>query len=59
MNRTDDITDHGFGCIIDAATLTNFGIVSCQKRLIKMNDGVSAFACSVIFMQDFIGVGDV
>ena len=56
---TCNITDHGFGCVINAATFTDFRIVSFQKRFIKIKDRVTAFSCMVIFMQNFIDVGDV
>ena len=37
---THDIGDNGFGRVVDAAQLTEFGVVLCQEGFVEMHDGV-------------------
>ena len=47
MNRAHDITNHRLRCIIHAAALTLFRVISCQKRFIEMHNRVTTLTLAM------------
>ncbi|GBC80818.1 hypothetical protein HRbin09_02068 [bacterium HR09] len=59
MDAADDVTDHRLGGVINSAPLAGFGVVFRQERLVKMQNGVIAFALAVVPLQDGLHIGGV
>ena len=57
VQRTDDVADHRFGRVVNAAALALGGVVLGEESFVEVNDGIAALAFVIVAVEDAGRVG--